>query len=110
MPFGSYSDCVNQLKSGSVDAVTTDGAILLGYAAEDPDKLKVVGKEFTEERYGIGYKKGDTQLCEYLNKTIQKAIDDGSWKKAFQSTLGESDVELPKPPEQDPLPVRVRTP
>ncbi len=33
--FDTYSECVDQLKNGSVDAVTTDGAILLGYAAED---------------------------------------------------------------------------
>ena len=42
--FDTYSECVDQLKNGSVDAVTTDGAILLGYAAENPDELKVVGE------------------------------------------------------------------
>ncbi|MFP5380484.1 MAG: transketolase-like TK C-terminal-containing protein, partial [Vicinamibacteria bacterium] len=39
---------------GKVDAVTTDGAILLGYAAENPDELEVVGEPFSEERYGVG--------------------------------------------------------
>lgn len=102
VPFGSYSECVNQLKSGSVDAVTTDGAILLGYAAEDPDKVKVVGEEFTEEPYGIGHKHGDKALCEYLNKTVEKSIKDGAWKKAFTSTLGEAKVKEPTPPTPDP--------
>ena len=60
--FDTYSECVDQLKNGSVDAVTTDGAILLGYAAQAPDELKVVGDVFSEERYGVGIAKGDTAL------------------------------------------------
>jgi ABC-type amino acid transport/signal transduction systems, periplasmic component/domain len=43
VPFATYTECVQQLLNNSVDAVTTDGSILLGYAAQQPDKLKVVG-------------------------------------------------------------------
>jgi len=46
-----YSDCVQQLLTKQVDAVTTDDAILKGYAAKNPTKLKVVGQPFTEEPY-----------------------------------------------------------
>jgi glutamate transport system substrate-binding protein len=102
VPFDTYSDCVTQLKNGSVDAVTTDGAILLGYAAQDPDGLEVVGKAFSEERYGIGYKLGDTAMCNFLNETIQGAVDDGTWAEAFEATLGESGVETPTAPKPDP--------
>ncbi|MGW0227727.1 transporter substrate-binding domain-containing protein [Actinopolymorpha singaporensis] len=100
-PFGSYSECVTQLKNKSVDAVTTDEAILLGYAAEDSD-LAVVGKPFTEERYGIGFKKGDTGMCKYLTDAINKSVKDGDWKKAFDATLGKADVKAPAPPKPDP--------
>jgi glutamate transport system substrate-binding protein len=102
VPFATYSECVQQLLSGSVDAVTTDGAILLGYAAENPDELKVVGKAFSEERYGIGFKHGDTEMCNFLNKTIKDSFEDGSWQEAFDSTLGEAGVEAPEPPTVDP--------
>ena len=47
--FDTYSECVDQVLSGTVDAMTTDGAILLGYAAEHPDDLKVVVEPFSEE-------------------------------------------------------------
>jgi glutamate transport system substrate-binding protein len=100
-PFGTYSECVTQLKSGSVDAVTTDEAILLGYAADDSDKLKVVGEPFSEERYGIGYKHGDTAMCEFLNKSITQSSTDGYWKKAFDETLGKAGVEAPAAPKPD---------
>jgi glutamate transport system substrate-binding protein len=102
VPFDTYSDCLTQLKNGSVDAITTDGAILLGYAAQDPDNLEVVGKAFSEERYGIGYKHGDAAMCKFLNDTVQGAIDDGTWAKAFEATLGQSGVETPAAPKLDP--------
>ncbi len=101
--FDTYSECVTQLQNGNVDAVTTDGAILLGYAAQDPDNLKVVGEAFSEERYGIGYQKpDDTEFCQFITDTIQASMDDDTWKEAFDATLGESGVEAPEPPEMDP--------
>ncbi len=101
-PFATYSECVQQLTNNQVDAVTTDGAILLGYAAEQPDELEVVGEAFSEERYGIGFNKNAKGMCEFLNKTISDSFQDGSWKKAFDATLGESGQEAPSPPEVDP--------
>jgi glutamate transport system substrate-binding protein len=61
----------------------------------------VVGKPFSEERYGIGYKHGDTAMCEFLNKTITQSVSDGYWKKAFDETLGKAEVEAPNPPKPD---------
>jgi glutamate transport system substrate-binding protein len=102
VPQSTYSECVNALKNGTTDVVTTDGAILLGYEAEDPDELQVVGEPFSEERYGVGYEKGDTEFCQFITDTIKKAESDATWAKAFESTLGESGVETPEPPEMDP--------
>ena len=101
VPFDTYSECVDQLEQGTVDAVTTDGAILLGYAAENPDKLEVVGEPFSEERYGIGFSKGDDAMCQFLTDTIKQSYDNGTWADAFKATLGESGVDTPEPPEPD---------
>ena len=101
VPFDTYSDCVTQLQNGSVDAVTTDGAILLGYAAQAPEELKVVGEAFSEERYGVGFKKDDAEMCDFLTETLQTAMDNGEWAKAFEATLGQSGVETPEPPKLD---------
>ncbi len=104
VPFATYTECVQQLTNGSVDAVTTDGAILLGYAAQRPDELEVVGPTFSEERYGIGYKKDDKEFCEFINKTLETSFADGSWREAFEKTLGKAGVEVPNPPKPDPCP------
>ncbi|HEX6920762.1 MAG TPA: glutamate ABC transporter substrate-binding protein [Actinomycetes bacterium] len=100
-PFGTYSECVQQLLNKQVDAVTTDGAILLGYAAQNKDKLQVVGDPFSEERYGVGFKKDDKAFCEFIAKTLKDAFADGSWQDAFDKTLGKSGVEAPEPPTVD---------
>ena len=63
--FDVYSKCVQALLDGQVDAVTTDDAILVGYAAQYPDDLKVVGETFSEEPYGVGVKHGDMDLAEF---------------------------------------------
>ena len=46
-------------------------------------RLKVVGKPFTQEYYGVGIKKGDTQLATKINNAIVDMIQDGSWENAI---------------------------
>jgi glutamate transport system substrate-binding protein len=99
--FDTYSECRDQVADGTVDSMTTDGAILLGYAAEDPDTFEVVGDPFSEERYGIGYSKDSPEMCQWITDTIKKAQDDGTWAKAFKATLGKSGVDTPQPPAMD---------
>jgi glutamate transport system substrate-binding protein len=95
--FQKYSQCVDKLLTKEVDALTTDDAILKGYAAQDPDNLKVVGKPFSKEPYGIGLGKDDKALRDKINDTLQKALDDGTWQKIYDATLGKSGATATKP-------------
>jgi glutamate transport system substrate-binding protein len=98
--FQNYSQCVDQLLSKQVDVVTTDDAILKGFAAQQPDKLKVVGDNFSTEPYGIGLKKDDSALRNKINDILQAAEADGTWKKIYDSTLGKSGSPADPPPLQ----------
>jgi len=95
--FETYSQCVEALKDGRVEAVTTDQAILIGYAAQAPDELKVVGEPFTKEQYGVGLKKGDDALRHFVNTLFTNG--GATWKKIYNATLGKSGstVQQPKP-------------
>jgi glutamate transport system substrate-binding protein len=101
----TYSKCVTALAAGTLDAVTTDNVILAGYAAQDQykGKLKVVGKPFSTERYGVGLKKGDTALCTKVNTAIAKMVSSGAWKSAIDKTVGPSGFvpSSDNPPKQD---------
>jgi glutamate transport system substrate-binding protein len=96
--FDSYSKCVTALAGGQVDAVSTDDIILAGYAAQEQyaGKFKVVGKPFSTEPYGIGVKKDDSAGCNKINDILKAAASDGSYKAAWDSTLGKSGKAAPE--------------
>jgi glutamate transport system substrate-binding protein len=98
-----YSECVAALAASDVDAVTTDDVILAGFAAEPQykGKLRVLGRGFSTERYGIGVKKGDTEMVTKVNAALKEYVADGSWKAALQKTVGPSGYQLPSPPKLD---------
>ncbi|MEP6563389.1 MAG: glutamate ABC transporter substrate-binding protein [Nakamurella sp.] len=96
----TFSECVQALNDSKVDAVTTDDVILAGFAAEDQyrGKLRVIGKGFSDELYGIGIKKGDTEMVDKVNAALKQYIDDGSWAKSLNSTVRPSGYSIPDPP------------
>ena len=57
-----------------VDYVMSIGSIGEGTSYED---LVVIDKDFAPEEYGIAFKKGNTELCDKVNKAIQELADDG---------------------------------
>ena len=75
--------------------------ILAGYAAQTPGAFKLVGDTFSEERYGIGLKKGDSELLTQINDAIVKMEQDGAWKAAWDKNLGPAGIEAPAPPKID---------
>jgi glutamate transport system substrate-binding protein len=102
--FDTYSECRDQVLDGAINAMTTDGSILLGYAALNPDELEVVGEPFSEERIGVGYSPDAPEMCEWINGVLEKSYSDGSWAEAFELTLGKSGAETPEPPAVDACP------
>lgn len=105
--FGTYSECVAALISKGVDALTTDNTILAGYASQPQykGKLRVVGKTFSTERYGIGIKKGDVDLCKKIDTALEKMISSGAWQKAVDANLGPAGFKVDtskNPPKMDP--------
>jgi len=96
--FKTYSECVSQLLDKKVDAVTTDDAILKGYAANAPDELKVVGMPFSTEKYGIGLPMTDKALRDKVNATLEAGEGDGTWKALYDETLGKSGSQATPPP------------
>ena len=99
--YDTYSACVEALRNGAIDAVTTDEVILAGYAAKSPGEFKIVGKPFSEERYGVGLKKDDAELRIKINDALAKMEADGAWKAAFEKNLGPAGLAAPAPPPID---------
>ncbi|GEM_PF-14360 len=99
--YDTLAACVEALKNGAVDAVTTDDAVLAGYAARSAGQLKLAGAPFSNELYGVGVHKGNDNLREKINDALQKYIDSGAWKASFDRNLGPSGYPAPTPPQID---------
>ncbi|UIX30344.1 glutamate ABC transporter substrate-binding protein [Streptomyces sp. GQFP] len=85
-----YSECIAALQSGAVDALTTDDSILAGFAAQEQYKgqFKLAGLKLSNENYGIGVKKGDTETVNKINDALEKMVSDGSWDTAVKDNFG----------------------
>lgn len=100
-PADTYSQCAEDVLNGSVEAMSTDGSILLGLAAQNEGELKVVGEEFSEENIGVGYSLESPEMCEWINGVLTESFESGDWAAAFEATLGGDGVETPEPPTLD---------
>lgn len=100
--YDTYSSCVEALRNGNVDALTTDATILGGYSAQSPGDFKVVelkkdGEQFTNEHYGVGLKKEDPGALEAVDKALNALYEDGSFDKFVNDNLdGGQGVEKDK--------------
>jgi glutamate transport system substrate-binding protein len=84
----AFGECLPALVEGRIDAISTDDTILLGLMSRYPDRLRLVGRPFGKEPYGMGVRKGDTVFRDYLNRLIDRSLRDGSWDQAFRDTIG----------------------
>jgi glutamate transport system substrate-binding protein len=96
--FERYSQCVEAMLDGRVQAVTTDNVILLGFVNDDPDTVKLVNNPFTQEPYGIGLKKGDTVFRNWINDQLEAFGEDGSYEEAWTETAGQTGQPTPPAP------------
>lgn len=79
-------DCVRSLLRGdTVRAVSTDQLILRGWANVD-ERLRVVDGVFgKQERYGIGLRLGNRDLCEKVTAALKEYMLSGAWETHFRN-------------------------
>ena len=97
--YDTYSQCIDQLLQGQVDAITTDEAILAGYVAQRPDELKIAGEPFSEEKYGVGLPKGDSALKDHIDTLFTDGGD--VWTALFEEHLAPAGIEGTQPAVED---------
>ncbi|MEU0372045.1 glutamate ABC transporter substrate-binding protein [Streptomyces sp. NPDC006283] len=99
--YPTYSQCLNALQSGQVDALTTDDSILAGYASQDQykGKFKLAGLKLSNENYGIGVKKGDKEMVDKINAALEKMVQDKAWDKAVADNFGPANYKNEPAPE-----------
>jgi glutamate transport system substrate-binding protein len=94
----SYSECLELVQNGAVDAVSTDDVILTGMIIQD-DTLKLTeGEPLTTEPYGAGLKDGDTEFKEFVDGVLEEYKSGGGWAEAYEKWVGQYTGEQQEPP------------
>jgi polar amino acid transport system substrate-binding protein len=94
LSFDDYPQGALALQQGKVIAVTTDESILagqLGKFEKNPaskGKFEIPDLAISEEPYGIGMRKGDTNFVKFVNDTILEMEKNGEAAKIFQKWFG----------------------
>ena len=94
----TYSECLELLQNGAIDAISTDDVILTGMIIQD-DTLKMVGEPLTTEPYGAGIKEGDKEFQKFVSDTLEAAQEDGRWAERYQEWVGQYTGQKVEPPD-----------
>ena len=80
VPATTYSECVDHLLAGRVDAIPGDDLLLAGFADRENIRFKVLGLKLTDERYAVALKKGDEGGCTAVRAAVAGLYADGTIK------------------------------
>jgi polar amino acid transport system substrate-binding protein len=90
----NISDCMVLFQQGAVAGIVSDNTVLNGFASQDP-YAEVVGKQFTNEPYGLGIPARNVDFVQFVNALLQKWRVDGTWMSLYEKWLPGS---APSPP------------
>lgn len=77
--FKKGTECVMELTNGKCDAVVIDSATAQKYVADNPGtKIVEDADAFAAEEYGIAVQKGNKELLDKINASVEKMLADGT--------------------------------
>lgn len=90
LSFDDYPQAFLALQQGKVFAVTTDESILANILGKAPNKeqFEMPDIQISDEPYGLGIKKGEKGLLDFVNKTLLEMEKSGEAKKIFDKWFG----------------------
>ncbi|MEU0243812.1 transporter substrate-binding domain-containing protein [Streptomyces sp. NPDC006235] len=97
--FESSDAVLNGLRTGQVQAVVIDYPVVQGWLKDkaNADAFEVAEQINTGEQYGFTVKKGNTKLLAAINKAIEDAKADGTYKKLYEQWIGPYDESAASP-------------
>jgi His/Glu/Gln/Arg/opine family amino acid ABC transporter permease subunit len=81
------------LQNGRIDAVASDGPVLRYMTRMSFPGLKVVGKDYTEEQFGIVLAKSSEDLRRAVNSALWRMQQSGEYARAFAKWFGEQQTQ-----------------
>ena len=78
--FADYNSAFVELQAGAVDAIAMDIGVAKYQieSRDNGDDYEILDEHLNSEKYAIGFKKGNDELCDIVNADLQKLADDGT--------------------------------
>lgn len=74
-----YLTAFMSLESGAADAIAMDVGVANYQLEQRGDKYIILGETIADEQYGVGFKLGNTQLRDQVEKTLNEMVEDGTF-------------------------------
>ena len=78
---GDYNSAFMNLESGAVDAICMDIGVANYEISSRGDKFMMLEDRLSSEEYGIGFKKGNTELRDKVQATLLDMLADGTFEE-----------------------------
>ena len=94
-------------RKGSVDAITSDDTILLGFEIQDPVNTKILpASQLEDEPYGLATSKEHDDFGRFVNSVLEQLRANGRLEQLYQTWLNTPDVGFTPPasPPHGPIP------
>lgn len=88
-----YTQGFNELKAGSFDALVIDEAVA-EYLIEGKTEYTVLAEYINKEKYGVGFKLGNTALRDAVNTAMREIASDGDTLSTLAKKYGISEKAI----------------
>ena len=79
-----YNTAFMDLEQGAVDAIAMD-VIVAGYQIQQRNAdFKILDDSLSEDEYGVGFKKGNTELRDKVQSTLEEMAEDGTLQEVSE--------------------------
>ncbi|MCI7131567.1 MAG: amino acid ABC transporter substrate-binding protein [Lachnospiraceae bacterium] len=79
--FADYNSAFVELQAGSVDAVAMDVGVANYQIKTRGEGYTILSEVLNSEKYAVGFKKGNTELCDIVDADLTKLAEDGTIEK-----------------------------
>ena len=84
IPVAEYNTAFMNLETGAVQAIAMDIGVAKYQIAQRGDKYMILEQPLASEQYGIGFKKGNTELRDKVQATLNAMVADGTFARIAQ--------------------------
>lgn len=88
-PVADYNTAFMELESGAADAIAMDSVVAQYQIKDREDEFKILDEIISVEDYGVGVKKGNTELRDKIQNALEEMAADGTLASTSEKWFGE---------------------